>query len=315
LSANQPLIWITGAAGFLGSRAAEHFLARGWRVAGIARSPSCRERGFTDWVKEGIRPHSLAELVRRQGRPDAVFHAAGGGLVSAAQADPLRDFNDNVATTALLLDLLRKEAPDCLFILASSAAVYGSCEAVRLSESRVPSPMSVYGQHKWMAEQLCAQEQSLSGLRTVAIRYFSLFGPGLRKQIVWDLSCRIQSREQQITLFGTGAETRDFLFVDDAVGLLDAVVSAGGRAPAVVNGGRGIPVTMRELATAVADGFGSGVSIEFNGLERAGDPKYLVALPDRMNALGFQPKTALAEGLGQFRAWFEGQLATAGSDR
>jgi UDP-glucose 4-epimerase len=301
----RPLIWITGAAGFLGAHSAAMYAARGWRVVGIARSPMPKAQSddgvFTEWIDGGIKSDLLQGLIRKHGVPNAVFHAAGSGTVGVSYENPLRDFSDNVISTANLLDSIRSYSSDVTFVLASSAAVYGRCERGPISEDTPPAPVSPYGCHKRMAEELCEMENRLSGMRTIVIRYFSIYGPNLRKQIIWDIIRRIRSHEPHIELFGTGEEVRDFLFVDDAVELTYLAVTSRIR-HAVVNGGSGVPTRIDELAGLIKDVFSSDVRITFNGHERTGDPKFLQACCCKALAMGFRSCASLREGINRYLA-------------
>jgi UDP-glucose 4-epimerase len=301
----SPLIWITGAAGFIGSHAAVAFTARDWRVVGIARSPLSAVRSgqaaFADWTDGAVTSDVLENLIAKHGPPRAVFHAAGGSAVHLSYQNPTRDFMDNVVSTATLLDVLRRHSPEAILVLASSAAVYGQCGPAPISEEMAPAPVSPYGLHKRMAEDLCEQESRLSGMRTAIVRYFSVYGPTLRKQVVWDIVRRIRAGERHLELFGTGKETRDFLFIEDAVDLLYLIVSTTTDLHTIVNGGTGVATCIADLAALVKDVLSSDVLITFNGEQRAGDPKHFRACSARTASMGFQARTSLREGINRYR--------------
>jgi UDP-glucose 4-epimerase len=143
-----------------------------------------------------------------------------------------------------------------------------------------------------------------SGLDAVILRFFSLYGPGLRKQLLWDLARRLAARPAKLELSGTGGELRDFLYVDDAVRLvglaMDAAVS---ESPLILNGGRGTPVSVREAAETLALALGSAAAIGFSGEVRAGDPAALVADISGARALGFSPEVGFEPGAKAFAQW------------
>jgi UDP-glucose 4-epimerase len=139
-------------------------------------------------------------------------------------------------------------------------------------------------------------------MRTIVVRYFSIYGPELRKQIIWDIVRRIRAGETRIELFGTGEEIRDFIFVDDAVDLIRDAIAAATSLHMVVNGGTGMPTRIADLASLTRELLCPGVTIEFNGQERAGDPKFYQACSERAKLLGFRPRIDLRGGLGRYRS-------------
>ena len=150
------------------------------------------------------------------GPPSTIFHLAGGSSVGLSIAQPYEDFSRTVASTARLLEWLRGSATDCRLIVASSAAVYGAeSQRADLRWTPQPVPMSPYGQHKLMMEQLCRSYAVTFGLRSTVARLFSVYGPNLRKQLLWDMCSRLQAGERTLVLGGTGAEVRDWIDVRD----------------------------------------------------------------------------------------------------
>src|SRR5262249_35777614 len=149
-----------------------------------------------------------------------VVHAAGSGSVGSSFTAPLRDFERGVATTATLLDILRRVAPKAMVVIPSSAAVYGTQPEGKIAEDAPLAPISPYGAHKLAAELICRQAHFNFGQPVTVLRLFSLYGPGLRKQLLWDLAARLRAQPARILLGGTGTETRDLLFIDDAVELI-----------------------------------------------------------------------------------------------
>jgi UDP-glucose 4-epimerase len=307
MGSQKGVAWVTGANGFLGSHVLRTLGQQDWDVVGMARSEATCFPGAlpsaVQWFSGGVGDESISQALDRCGPPALVFHAAGTGTVRQAEENSSGCFEDTVGTTEALCTALRKLAPGATLILASSAAVYGDFGTRLLEESLPAKPASTYGRYKHLAEAACREASEAGGLRTVAIRYFSLYGPGLRKQIVWDIFRRIRAGETRIELFGDGAETRDFLFIDDAVSL---GLRAYRRAPeghSVFNGGSGVATTVAELADAVVAAAGAGVTVAFNGQRREGDPRHLVASPVKARSIGFEAGTALPDGLAQVARW------------
>ncbi len=292
--------FVTGAAGFLGGAVAGAFVRAGWRVASFDRSPGWAA-GCAHWTTGDIHRGALAAAAAETGPPDLVFHAAGGGSVGASVADPEGDFARTVLSLRETLAFLQAHAPGARLIYPSSAAVYGAASAAPLAETSPLDPISPYGRHKVQAEA----EIAASGLNAVILRYFSLYGPGLRKQLLWDLARRLAARPAQLELSGTGGELRDFLYVDDAVRLVGLAASLDvADRPLILNGGRGEAVQVRQAAETLSRAFGGDVAIGFSGETRAGDPAALVADVSRARSLGFEPQIGFETGARLFARWF-----------
>ncbi len=292
--------FVTGAAGFLGGAVAAAFVRAGWRVAGFDIAPGWAG-GCAHWITGDVHRDALARAAGEIGAPEVVFHAAGGSSVGASVADPDGDFARTVGSIRETLAFIESDAPKARLIYPSSAAVYGAASAGRLSEDARLAPISPYGRHKLQAET----EISGAGRDAVILRFFSLYGPGLRKQLLWDLARRLAARPSQLELSGTGEELRDFLYVDDAarlVGLAAGIETHGG--PLILNGGRGEAITVRHVAGELSRAFEADVAIGFSGETRTGDPAALVADISKAGALGFSPQVTFENGARRFARWF-----------
>lgn len=292
--------WVTGSAGFIGRNVAEHLRDQGWDTVGIDRAaPGAQVAGE-------LSAATFSKALDVLGPPAVVFHGAGGSSVGESVRDPAASLRDTVTATEVLLDFLLARAPAAKVVFPSSAAVYGAADAVALSEDRPANPVSPYGEHKLAAEGLCLSAAK-AGLRVAVVRLFSVYGPGLRKQLPWELAAKILSGSSEITLFGTGAETRDFLNVEDVAALTAFLAGAPIDGALIVNGGTGIATTVDAFARRLAETLGKAPKITFNGQVRAGDPRHYCADTTRLRALGFKPRVELAAGLARYAAWLAGQ--------
>jgi UDP-glucose 4-epimerase len=209
-----------------------------------------------------------------------------------------------VRTTAVLLDAVHKLASGALVILPSSAAVYGIAEPGPINEQSPFAPVSPYGRHKCLTEQLLGGANQLFGLRYAIIRYFSVYGPGLQKQLLWDLAQKLSSSQKEIVLSGTGEETRDFLHVEDAaLFALMVVERMRGRDPLIVNGGSGESASVRYIAETLGRLLSPETAIRFNGIQRAGDPFHYQADTHLMDSFGFRPMWRLEKGMAGYVDW------------
>ena len=306
-------VLITGGAGFLGLACARRFRAAGWRVAGLGRRDwnpdQSRAAGYDVWINAGVTTEALAGLVELGEQVQAVAHCAGNGSVPYSLQQPLDAYERTVESTAILLEHLRRHAPAAVVLYPSSAAVYGTALDHPLLESDPPNPVSPYGFHKEMVETLLASHATCFGQPAIAIRFFSIYGAGLRKQLLWEASRRLLSGDSPQTFFGDGGETRDWLHVDDAAGLMVHLAERSLAAPQmraqldIVNGATGERITVRDILGRLARALGSSAEIRFNGNVRAGDPYFYQASVTRMHAMGWRPSIALDDGLASLAAW------------
>jgi UDP-glucose 4-epimerase len=281
---------VTGGAGFLGAAVVRALQAAGAAVDVLGTSSR----------DDAITPARLAALAP----PDLVVHCAGGSSVGASLADPAGDFAKTVPPFAAVLEDVRVRAPGARVVLLSSAAVYGDAAQVPTPETAAAAPLSPYGVHKLMCEQLCSSYGRSFGVASTVVRLFSVYGPGLRKQLLWD-ACG-KARAGELVFAGTGDEQRDWLHVSDAAAL---IVAAGARATPevpIVNGASGAGIAVREVVGQICRELGAAPP-QFSGAVRRGDPTRYVADISRARALGWSPRVELARGISEFVAWFAEQ--------
>ena len=306
-------VWITGAHGFIGRYLARRLAATGGRVAGIGHGAwpeaEAAQWGLSFWLNGEISASNLGQMKQVLGLPDRVFHLAGGASVGAAIAHPYEDFTRTVVSTAELLEWLRQNAPTAQVVAVSSAAVYGSAHAGAIAEGAALSPFSPYGTHKRMMEELCRSYATNFGLRLALPRLFSVYGPGLKKQLLWDLCGKIAAGGP-VELGGSGNELRDWIDVRDVVQGLEKVGDLADVDAPVINLASGIATSVRDIAALVTScwmGTTPTSMVSFNGRSRPGDPFGLVANVARMHACGIEHRIPVAKGIADYVAWYRAQ--------
>ncbi|WP_213741223.1 NAD(P)-dependent oxidoreductase [Bradyrhizobium sp. dw_411] len=303
-------VWITGAGGFMGRYLARALADAGHVVHGIGHGALSESEkqcvGLRTWLNGEIDAASLNALAVH-GLPSKVFHLAGGSSVGLSIAHPLEDFSRNVASTARLLEWLRGTSPESLIIAVSSAAVYGADHHGPISEGATPAPMSPYGRHKLMMEQLCQSYAETFGMRTLVARLFSVYGPELRKQLLWDVCSQLQQDGQTLVLGGTGAEIRDWTDVRDIARLLSAIADLPQPQKfRIVNGGSGRGTSVAEIASMLVRNWGADVALRYSGIVRPGDPPSLLADDTLLRRLPFNWQIPLERGIADYVKWFKG---------
>jgi UDP-glucose 4-epimerase len=310
------VVFVTGAAGFIGRHVVSGFKRSGWRVAGFGRSEPPQDGldlAQADlWCGGQQHAKALIQAGRQLGPPAALVQAVGSPSVGASFTDPAADFVSTVGTLKASLDFIRAQAPGARLVLLSSAAVYGRASQGLIDEYTPIDPISPYGLHKLMAEGLAQGWAELFGLDVAVLRLFSIYGPGLRKQLLWDVARRLSEDPSRLELSGTGEELRDFLYVDDAVRLIGvaATYPKNGR-PLLLNGGAGEGTSVRTAVERLAAALRVRPMLAFNGEVRPGDPASLVADISAARRMGFEPLVGLGAGLTRYGAWVRQDLAEA----
>lgn len=303
----QETILVTGAHGFLGRHVARCAAEQGYTVVGIGHGNWQREEwslwGLSQWHRGDVSLDSLCQYV---GSPEAILHCAGSGSVPFSLADPWEDMQRTVLTTASVLEFIRKRSPTTRLVYPSSAGVYGIASRFPISEDMPCEPISPYGTHKRMAEELIASRARSFSLQASVIRYFSIFGVGLRKQFLWDACGKIARNDLIFT--GTGDEVRDWLHVDDAALLLVTGIRFASTECPVVNGGTGVGTSVRDLLRHLAGGLGlREVNPSFNGASRIGDPTCYIADIERARAWGWEPSRNWMERVDEYVLWWQNE--------
>jgi len=312
---------VTGAAGFIGSHLSESLLNAGHTVTGI----DC----FTDYYPRDCKEHNLAKL-RTHDRFTLLETALAGAdwprvledvtwiFHLAAQAGVRkswgRDFHvytvNNVEGTQILLEACKDRRIERL-VYASSSSVYGDDVPLPMREDARPQPVSPYGVTKLSAEQLCHLYCVNYRVPAVSMRYFTVYGPRQRPDMGFHRFFLAAMRNEPVTVFGDGRQTRDFTFVSDAVGATVAA-STRGTAGAVYNIGGGSRVELLDVFELI--GRITGRPLRLNMTEpQAGDMRDTYADTARARTdLGFAPSVTLEQGLrAQFQWMTEAGLFTA----
>jgi UDP-glucose 4-epimerase len=233
---------------------------------------------------------------------DYCINCSGAASVPDSLKHPLRDFSLNTYNVAKLLEAVRRHAPHCGFINLSSAAVYGNPTSLPIKETSAGQPVSPYGQHKYMAELLCQQFHDYFGIATCSLRIFSAYGPGLQKQLLWDVFQKSQ-QATSIELFGTGYESRDFIFVTDIIQAIALIIERGAFDGSAYNLASGTETTVQEVVAELLKALSYSGQLAFSGAGRSGDPINWQADISRLTSLGFTPNVSIHQGIRYYTTW------------
>lgn len=235
---------------------------------------------------------------------DVCVNCSGAANVPFSLEKPLNDFQLNTVNVFKILDAIRRFNPECKYINMSSAAVYGNPDSLPIDENTTIKPVSPYGIHKEMAEMICEEFYRFWNIKTACIRIFSAYGPGLKKQLLWDLSQK-NKNNQNIELFGTGEETRDFIYIDDLIQLIKCVIEKSEFKGDIINAANGEQIKILTVAQMVRDSFDSDKPISFTGSNRKGDPLYWEADISKAKLMGYSQKIKINEGIIHYIKWLK----------
>lgn len=306
---------VTGVAGFIGSTLSERLIALGHDVVGI----DC----FTPYYDVRVKRANLAGLLAGPrfrlvegdlvtldlgaalDGADYVFHQAAQAGVRASWGDTFATYTHcNVDATQRLLEAV-KDRPIRKLVYASSSSIYGNAE-LPMRETARPQPVSPYGVTKLAAEHLCYLYHANFGVPTVALRYFTVYGPRQRPDMGIHKFIRAAITGEPITVYGDGTQSRDFTFVDDIVqaNVQAALQPVVGEA---INVGGGSRIVLSDLLSLIQEAAGRPARLVYAENQK-GDVGHTGADCSRARALlEFQPAVDIAEGVRRQAAW---QLAT-----
>jgi UDP-glucuronate 4-epimerase len=305
-------VLVTGAAGFVGSHLTERLLSEGHEVIGV----DC----LTDYYAPPVKLHNLArarehqafrfvdaDLVTADIRDTldgvgVVFHLAGQPGVRLSWADSFAVYTErNVLATQRLLEAAAAVG-EIRVVYASSSSVYGNVPGP-MRESDLPQPYSPYGVTKLAGEHLCGLYAQNKGVHSVALRYFTVYGPRQRPDMAAHQFIEAALDGRPIRLFGAGAKVRDFTYVDDVVEA-NMLAAFGDIEPGTVfNVSGGSSSTVLHLVELIGAEVGEHLVIDWLP-DAAGDVSVTSASSERLrDATGWRPQVDLAEGIHRQTAW------------
>ena len=294
-------LFITGAAGFLGSVLSNKLVRAGHKVRAL------------DDLSTGNSKNLLPEVEFVQGdvndRPklwsllngvDCVFHLAARVLVPESVLYP-REYNHvNVGGTVTLMEAMRDVGVKRV-VLISSGAIFGIQEQQPLKEDFIPNPRSPYAVSKLAAEYYVRTIGSLWGIETVCLRVFNAYGPGqylpaVHPPVIPNFINQA-SKNGTLVIHGDGSQTRDYVYIDDVVSAMVSAASAPGIDREVLNVGSGVDTSIRDLARLVTDITRGKPEIVYNPRHDPGPDRMCADITRARQKLGYTPMTPLEIGL------------------
>ncbi|TGV04411.1 NAD-dependent epimerase/dehydratase family protein [Flavivirga rizhaonensis] len=297
-------ILIIGSKGFIGSHAVKYFSRshKVWECDVVA-----------DYVNENyfIVDATNADYsdIFQQQQFDVCINCSGASSVPNSLVKPQRDFILNTFNVHKQLDAIRRYNADCKYINLSSAAVYGNPEQLPINENQTTNPISPYGVHKKMAEDVCKLFYKQYKIKCCSLRVFSAYGEGLKKQLFWDLYQK-GKENPNVVLYGTGNESRDFIHVSDIINAIECVIGKGAFKSDIINIANGNEVKIKDVVQLFFEIFNeTNITYAFGGEERQGDPINWCAETSLLKKLNYTQKVNLKEGLEYYIKWLKEENA------
>lgn len=316
-------ILLTGAAGFIGYHTASALLTKGHTVFGVdnlndyydvglkqARLSALEGHdGFRFALADVAATHQLAAAAKDAGKIDAIVHFAAQAGVRYSIENPQAYVHSNVAGQVSIFE--QAVSLGVPVVYASSSSVYGANDKTPFSEAdRVDRPVSIYAATKRAGELIAHAYTETHGLRSVGLRFFTVYGRYGRPDMAPWLFTDAILKEEPISVFNDGDMERDFTHVSDIVagvrGAIERVVDEGKSLEPIYNLGNNQPVKLLDFIAAVEAAAGRKAKMVMKPkppgdvLRTAAD----IALAER--DLGFRPATSIADGVADFVAWFRG---------
>lgn len=315
-------ILVTGGAGFIGSHLVDKLLAENaWRVTVIDDfndfySPTIKHQNICEHVKNenyvifeaDIRDFEALEEVFLKTRFDVIVHLAARAGVRPSLEQPLLYEETNIKGTMNLLELARRHEIK-QFVFGSSSSVYGINAKVPFSEEdRIRQPISPYAATKAAGELICHTYSHLYGMRSVCLRFFTVYGARQRPDLAIHKFAKLITNEKPIPVFGDGTTRRDYTYVDDIISGVRAAIDYDKAIHEVFNLGESRTVELRELISIIEDKIGKKAIIDRKPLQPGDVPQTFADVTKARKLLGYNPQTQIEEGIEKFVEWFKNKV-------
>ncbi len=303
---------VTGGAGFIGSHLVDALVKTGVQVVVIDNlSTGHRENleaveNRITFIEGDIRDFTTVRSASK--KCDVIFHQAAVVSVPQTVEDPVGSASVNIDGTLNVLESGRLAGVDRV-VLASSCAVYGDDPAQPKKEQQPPHPKSPYALQKWIGELQAKLYCELYGLTTINLRYFNVFGPRQDPSSPYSgvisifMNCAVNNRIP--TIFGSGEQSRDFIYVHDIVAANLKAATINGGNSAVLNVGTGNSITINLLWQKTASLSGVNLKPHYDSHRKGDINQSLADIQKAKKVIGFEPKHPFDEGLKATMAWYK----------
>lgn len=315
---NIETVLITGGAGFIGSNLADRLLAEGKRVVvfdnfndfydiAIKKRNIAANLNNPDYriIRGDLEDRAALDAVFAAEKIGSVVHLAARAGVRPSLVDPALYVRSNVLGTVQLLEAMRKAEVKKL-VFGSSSSVYGNCRETVFSETLdVSKPISPYAATKSAGEQFCRTYSLLYGMRIVALRFFTVYGPRQRPDLAIAKFCRLIREGKPIPVFGDGTTERDYTYIDDILDGVCAAMAYDETPFEIVNLGGGEPIPLARMIEILEEALHRRAVIVRQPPQPGDVTKTAADIGKARELLDYYPRTPFREGVRKYVRFIE----------
>lgn len=293
-------ILITGVQGFIGRKVSYFLVKKKMNVYGIGRGKlsvnEIKKLGLKKNISGQINTSNLKKFNKINF--DYVIHCAG----KVIGLKPNDDFKRNVLTTQLVCDFASNQEIKPNFIFLSTVAVYGNSKSQKLVEKNNIKPISNYALNKIISEKILEFYNQKNNAGVCVLRVGSVFGPGLKRQFIYDACKKIRKKENQF--FGTGNEERDWLYIDDLVYLIFKILKKKSNSYNYYNVGYGIGIKISYVIKKICKLMKIDILPKFNKIGIDKNPQKLISNIHKLKKFNWKPTINFDTALKKYVSWF-----------
>ena len=309
-------VLITGGAGFIGSTLADELLLQNEKIIIIDNfndyyDPQIKEDNVKNNLNNknyklyrgDICDRALVKELFENNQIDKVVHIAARAGVRPSLKDPLEYIRSNIDGTVNILENMQRNNVKNL-VFASSSSVYGNCKAEKFSEDlKVTEPISPYAATKLACEQIIYTYSKLYGIKSVCLRFFTVFGPKQRPDLAIRKFTELIEQDKPIPVYGNGTTMRDYTFIEDVVCGIISAIEYDKTLYEIINLGGGYPVTLTQMIETIENVLGKKAIIERLPMQAGDVDKTVSDITKARKLLNYNPKTSFEEGIKKFVEW------------
>ena len=291
-------ILITGVHGFVGSNLYS-YLKRKYKIFGIGRNNKYSKLNHQNILSLEINKKSLKKI---NFQPDILIHCAGSGSVSKSLNNKKKDYKKNVLTSKYIINYLKEIKKKPKVIIFSSAAVYGNSAG---KKKKKILPASPYGVNKLKSEKIFKESSKKLGFKLQILRFYSIYGEGLRKQLIWDACNKILLKKNYF--YGSGEEIRSWTHINDVCKFIDTIISKPLKKNCIVDVSSNDVLKNKIILKKLFKLFNYNFSPHFNKIQKKGDPLNQIYVKKYIQNINWSPSVGIDEGLKKYFLWFKKQ--------
>jgi nucleoside-diphosphate-sugar epimerase len=293
-------IIITGGSGFIATNAINFFLKKKYKITVFTRKKKIPERKN---LKIFTTDKNYNNIFKNKSNINLILHLAGNASVIKSQKKKIQYRKNQIQISKNLVKFLGNK--ESIIVFVSSYAVYGKNNILPSKEDNKLKPVSKYGEDKVLLERFLINETANKKIKLIIIRFSSVYGPYLKKQVFWDISTKIKDKNKKsINLFGTGSEKRDFIHVDDALNAINLLLNKANQKVEIVNCGSGKIYTVKFIADLIKKNMFSNKQIIFDKINSSISPKIMHLNISKIKKINWASQINIFQGVKNYVKWF-----------